>query len=280
MIGAVIVLYNPNLDLLQKNINSIKKQVKYLILCDNSDDLIIKNDLKKKYSDLYNYIDNKGNKGIAYALNRAIEFCIQKEIKWLLTLDQDSICPNSIIKNYKKYISINKIGIICCATNYNDITLDIGKNDYEYIKQCITSASLVNVEICKKLGGYDENMFIDLVDFEYCHRLINNNYKILRTNEVILNHQLGDLKLKKMPFKYIHVGNHNSIRKYYIARNTIYLHKKDKKNMSFYKCIYKLLTLYIKTIFYENKKIEKLKKINDGIRDGIKMMPNIDNWIK
>ena len=280
MIGAVIVVYNPNIKLLQKNIDCIKNQVDKLIICDNSDNDQIKKIVKKKFSDLYNYIDNNGNKGIAYAINRAVEYCNQKRIKWLLTLDQDSICPPNMIEIYKKYLIINKIGIICCATNYNNVTVDVGKEEFEYVKQCITSASLINIEICEKLGGYDESMFIDLVDFEYCYRLVNNDYKILKVNNVILKHNLGDLKLKKILFKSVHVGNHKSIRKYYIARNTIYLHKKDKKNMPFIRCIYKLMTLYIKTIFYEKNRLEKLKKINIGIIDGIKMKPMLDNWIK
>lgn len=280
MIGAVIVLYNPNLKLLKNNIDSIKKQVDYLILCDNSDNEKIKTKVVKICQNNMIYIDNEGNKGIAYAINRAIEYCKKNKIDWLLTLDQDSVCPSNLIDIYKKYINYSNVGIICCAVNYNDRILDIGKEKYQYVKEHITSASLVNINICDKLGGYDENMFIDLVDFEYCYRLREKNYKILMTNEVVLNHNLGDLKIVNIPFKSIYVPNHNEFRKYFIARNTIYCCKKNKKHISMLKCIYKLLILQFKILIFENNKFIKFKSIFRGIKDGIKIHPTNNNWIR
>ena len=280
MIGAVIVLYNPDLKLLKSNIDNIKKQVKILILCDNSDDKKLKQEIKKICEKNFIYIDNKGNKGIAYAINRAIEYSKNNNIKWLLTLDQDSLCPLDLIKIYKKYISFPNVGIVCCAVNYNNNIIDIGKEKYQFVQEHISSASLVNVDICAKLGGYDENMFIDLVDFEYCYRLRENDYKVLLTNEVVLNHNLGELKIVHIPFKSIYIPNHNKFRKYYISRNTIYCCKKNKKHISILKCVCKLIILKIKILLFEKDKIVKLKAVFRGIRDGIKIHPVKDNWIR
>lgn len=282
MTAAVIVIYNPNIELLKKNICSIVNQVDKIIICDNGHSSDIENPFKK----IVNHhnievIDDGGNKGIAYALNRAVEYCITNKIEWLLTLDQDSVCPDNIINEYEKYSNGKGIAILTCAINYNGKELDADRfEDVTEVKECITSASYVNIEICHELGGFDEQMFIDKVDFEYCFRVKKAGYKILRVNNAILNHQLGDLEIKKVGNKIIHVGGHNSFRKYYIAQNTVYCYRKHADYCNFFNCSIQLIKLISKTLLYENNKIDKLKNIIKGIKSGKKMVLKDDTWIK
>lgn len=281
MNAAVIVLYNPDYDRLKKNTDAIIGQVDKLIFVDNG-----KNEETflhiKELTEQNNvvYINNNGNKGIAYALNRAVEYCLKNGYLWLLTLDQDSVCPENLISVYKKYISYKDIGIISCAINYNNIeTVKAGGGDFAYVEQCITSASLINVNICRNLGGYDEDMFIDDVDYEYCYRLRKAGYKIIQTNEVILNHMLGDLKERKFLFIPIKISNHSAFRKYYIFRNKIYVHRKHpewkrEKEPSLIKEI-------VKIILYEKQKYVKIKKILEAVKDGKKMpIKEKDDYIR
>lgn len=57
----------------------------------------------------------------------------------------------------------------------------------EFIDFCITSASCTNLAVWKEVGGFDERLFIDLVDNEFCKRLIVSGYKILRLNNLVLD---------------------------------------------------------------------------------------------
>ncbi len=44
-----------------------------------------------------------------------------------------------------------------------------------------------------------EDLFIDSVDTEYCLRLKKNGYRVVRLNEAILYHPLGDSKNIAVP---------------------------------------------------------------------------------
>lgn len=285
MKAASIVLFNPNFKRLMKNINSIINQVDKIILVDNSDSKQTTNFIHNILcNNKIEYINNDGNKGIANALNRAVEYCLNNDIEWLLTLDQDSICPYNIISTYEKYKLIEDVSIICCSVNYNnqeivDATKSVNRK-YTYVKTCITSASYINVNDCSMVGGFDERMFIDMVDFEYCYRIIKRRKKILQTNEVLLDHQLGELNLKHIGNVNVHVGGHSAFRKYYMGQNLIYCYRKHPEYFSAFFCIKKILKLIFKTLFYENEKQKKIIAIIKGMKNGFLIPISKDNWIK
>lgn len=274
--AAVIVLFNPDTDRLLLNINAVVNQVDKLILVDNADSKAELDEIIDKYK--IEYISDYGNKGIAYALNRAVEYCCKNGFDWLLTLDQDSVCPADIVETYEKYID-DDVAIITCAINYNNQELLKSDEEYSYIDECITSAAFTNVEICKSLGGFDEQMFIDRVDFEYCYRVRKAGYKMLRVNTIVLDHNLGDLKLKKVGNQVMRVGGHSSFRKFYIAQNTVYCQRKHPDIISKSVCNKKLIKLIVKTMLYESNKYKKIKSIIKGIKSGKKMKLGVDHWI-
>lgn len=283
MNAAVIILFNPELERLIENVNAIFNQVDKVIFVDNGNSQETYPQIEQ--FNLYDkcvYIDNGGNKGIACALNRAVEYCINNQIEWLLTLDQDSVSPKNLISVYEQYTCESDVAIVCCTVNYNNqetITATKDNEKYAYISECITSASYVRNDVCHRLGGFDESMFIDRVDFEYCYRVTKLGYKILQTNEIILSHQLGDLNIKQIGEATVHVGGHSAFRKFYMAQNLIYCHKKHPDVCSFWFCITKEIKLILKTTLYENNKLIKLKSIFKGICSGIKKSCSEDKWI-
>ncbi|MGI1799525.1 glycosyltransferase family 2 protein [Priestia sp. TRN 1309] len=269
MIAAGIVLYNPEIDLLSKNIDAIISQVDLLILVDNaSSNISLVKDLYNKSPKIL-IIQNETNKGIAYALNQIIHACEERNYPWVLTLDQDSTCANNLMETYMKYVNVNNIGILCpriVDRNYL-VEENYSKPEIEYIETCITSGSFMNVNICKEIGYYDENMFIDLVDFEYCVRVQKAGFKIARLNSAILFHRLGELKVVNFFGKKIRVTNHSANRVYYYARNSIYYLKKHKDYLSRYRVYSNLLKKITKVLIFEKEKNSKLKSFILGIRD-------------
>ena len=279
--AAIIVLYNPDLGRLDDNINAVINQVKYLFLVDNCSKNDILSKVKKKYSEFNNIflfcLDK--NYGIAHALNVGLRACIELGCEWLLTLDQDSVVPNNLIDAYSLYTKYDKVAIISCAINYNGLEIVKSDKPFDYVPECISSASYLNVAVAKLLGGMDESMFIDRVDFEFCFRAIDHGYKILRVNNVLLNHELGNLKLYSFGTKKIHVGNHSSMRKFYMAQNSVYLYRKHKDQYPMGKMIGSELKLLFKTVCFEGNRIDKVKSILNGICSGIRLPISKDNWI-
>lgn len=267
---AGIVLYNPDILRLKQNIDSIIRQVDTLIIVDNAS----KNDdietLIHSYSKIV-FIKNDKNYGIAKALNQIICCADKLKYKWVLTLDQDSVCKPNLISKYNKIIKNHEnIGLV--TSNYIDRNIEMenySNTDIEEVDFCITSGTFTNINAIKNIGGFDEKMFIDMVDYDICYAMKKNGFKILRINYVGFIHEVGRSNKHKLLGKEIIVFNHSEIRKYYWVRNSIYLMKKYNHNKI--KSFKRIIKRVVITLLFENSRILKLKYMIKGINDGIKM---------
>lgn len=279
---AGIVLYNPNIDRLKLNLDSIIDQVSMVYLLDNDSDNINEiNHLLRNYSNVQ-LIKSNTNKGIAWALNRLCEKTIEYGTEWILTLDQDSISPRNIIEKLSVNTSRERAGIICPKiVDLNAGVLGKENSEIESVKQCITSGSLLNLHAWKSVNGFDEVMFIDNVDFEFCYRLKKHGWNIYRDNQVELIHEIGNIQIKKILCFRVIVKNHDAFRKYYIAKNTIYFARKNKQIMI--KASLQVMKQMLIVVFYETDKTEKIKRILQGVIDGYrididKQLSNIEDY--
>lgn len=270
-ICAGIVTFNPEIKKLENNIRSIITQVSRVVLCDNCSENIgeIKELIRNQF---HNYeidvIEFQENKGIALALNVLVKDAINNGYAWIITLDQDSECPSTLIQHLKNYADATTAivapriiyrGNEKFAKNVNNITEDV-----EWV---ITSASLTNVNVWKAINGFDEQLFIDKVDYDFCIRARRAGYRITKVNTIYLLHELGNLRCRKIFWKTVYVTNHSAFRKYYMTRNSIYLKKKLNLNSSAY-----IMKIFFKTLLFENNKFDKIKAIKCGIKDAKKMI--------
>lgn len=141
------------------------------------------------------------NQGIAKALNQLASEAQKGGFDWILTLDQDSVAPSNIIEEFEKYTNNLNTGMLCpviCDRNKGVVVE--AKDNYKEIDECITSGSLLNIKAWRKIGGFDESMFIDGVDFDICYRLRKNGYKILCIQSVVLLHELGRIVYHRFIF--------------------------------------------------------------------------------
>lgn len=235
---AGIVLYNPNIERLKLNIEAIQNQVCKIILYNNNSKFNIDDDILKFNNVIL--INGETNIGISGALNY-IAKKYNEEYDWMLTLDQDSICPENLISEYKKYLNLDCIGMLTLrAEDLRRGTPKPLEKKLEYVKRTITSGSLVNLKILNNLGYFDEYMFIDYVDYEYCQRLLTNNYKILKLNYMLLNQEFGEsipsytfikigrlFHIKNSYFNEVHyITGYSKERIYFSLRNAIYMARK------------------------------------------------------
>lgn len=270
-ISAGIVLYNPDIELLKKNIDAIYGKVKLLILVDNGSDNV--EDTSSILPQDVVLIKNDHNNGIAAALNQICAFSYENGFEWALTLDQDSVTPNNLIEEFSKYISIERVGMLApvmCDRNRGDNYSNSTSTAYTEINECITSGSLINLNVWNEIGQFDEKMFIDGVDFDICYRIIHKDYKILQINNVFLSHEIGKMEKKQFLFWAFYVKNHSAFRKYYIAKNTVYLARKQNDIKKLIKSQLQNLKLLTITLFYEDDKKNKALKIIKGNFDGIR----------
>ncbi|MBT1165159.1 glycosyltransferase [Bifidobacterium felsineum] len=291
-IAAGIVIFNPdNISRVNDNIHITASQVEKLYIYDNSTG---KNNIDIPNNAVY-YTDNH-NHGIAYALNYLMRKAMNDGFTWMLTLDQDSIIEKGMLQDFESYTKDDKIGIIC--PQYYDKRRPYLKvkdsNSIDYIKETITSGSCTSINAWKEIGEFDEYMFIDLVDNEFCKRLTISGYKIIRLNKWVLDQEFGNIEPKnkfqqklwiklseilrcqniaKLSYK----KNVSPLRVYYTCRNIIYANRKlrayGKVGFNNYNCHSYLgfIPCYIIPSFIRsNNKKKVLEAIIKGTIEGLK----------
>lgn len=285
--AAGITLYNPEIDRLKKNIDSIFTQVETVFLVDNGSDNIDEiRELLLSYKNV-ELTENKENLGIAKALNQLCSSALSRGFKWILLLDQDSFVEEGIIESYSRYTEIEKVALL--TANFDDenepvIINSEARQPYEQVYRAITSASFVRLDVFKSVGGFDEDMFIDYVDFDYCATLKEKGYVLLRDNETLVHHRLGHSKeikffmafgrifgIKKLK-KPLYTYNHSPLRTYYYARNTKYFVFKHKNSINRFTEWRTYVKWVVLKLGFENEKWAKLCAIIKGRNDARKMI--------
>lgn len=269
MFLAGIVLYNPEIDIVKQNIKTLSQQGFEVLLVDNcsknKDEIISLEGAK--------CILNDDNLGVGRALNQICEYSKEHGFHWSLLLDQDSIVPDNLLDEYKKRIEYDKLAILCPTIIEDNINQDISSktSDTEIqVRKCITSGSMVSTDIWSKVGKFDEDMFIDYVDFDYCYKVGKQGYVIIQLPSVKLLHSLGDSKLRRCFWWKIRVSGHSEMRKYYISRNIVIFMRRYMGFRVFVLESLRLLKLFLLVVIYEDGKRQKLSAIKKGIGDGLK----------
>lgn len=137
---------------------------------------------------------------------------------------------------------------------------------YSHVNTCITSGAFSKISAWEKIGKYDESMFIDSVDFEYCYRMRKNGFGVIQVKDVTLLHELGESSKKNFLFWKVNVTGHSAFRKYYIARNNVYYPLKHHLWLHFIRGNIRNLGLILIVLLYETPKKEKVRSICKGWR--------------
>lgn len=269
-LASMVTLYNPT-DEDIKNMNSYIDDVDILYVIDNTEGKDNKDRLpdNKKIK----YIFKNENVGVATALNEAARMAIKDGYKYLLTNDQDTFFRKNVIKEMKKDIENHDMRNIGIVTPWHNTKLlnESPKEKYDDPHSVMTSGNILNLDIWKKIGGFKDWLFIDGIDIEYCINLHKKGYKILRNNDLVIDHNLGDLFYKKLLGRLYLCTNHNAIRRYYIMRNYHYIfdmYKDDENELGFlYSLIAQKHNMIGVLLFEKKDKFKKIKNYIRGYRD-------------
>lgn len=262
-VGSCTVLYNPNESVLT-NLNSYSNCVDVSVVVDNSD---TKNEISQSLKNNSNfiYIDMDGNKGIAAALNKGIEYLNSKNIDFALTMDQDSLFPTKYYPNILKLVNKYKMDYSVIGLNFNQD--NGGLDEIIEVPYWITSGNFVNISDFMSVGGFMNELFIDYVDFELGYKFKKNGFKICYLKDFSLKHTIGNPIEIHLFGKTYYAMNHSPIRYYYRYRNAYYLyHFVDRQ--FFKKEYYKeMIVNTLKMLIYEKNQKVKFSMIRKGIQD-------------
>ena len=276
-VAAIIVSYNPDSNLFD-SINLLLNQVEKVIIVDNGSKEKYVKYIKSINEDKIEIILNKENLGIATALNIGVRKVLENGYEWILTMDKDSkASPDMVKKMFNVYNSINREerkDILSIFPNFVDeriqsIEENSNMNSYEYVDADITSGNLLRKEVFEKVGFFDDSLFIDLVDTDFCMRLNEKGIKMIKIRDAVLYHSLGESKTIKGILGSFNTSNHSALRRYYMTRNRFYIWEKYKGLNSFTlnrdKKLFK--KEFVKIILGEKDKVNKIKMVLRGYKD-------------
>lgn len=252
--AGVVILFNSSEKSL-KNILTYLPQINRLYIVDNSIETPFWIGDLLKYEDV-EYIPLYNNKGVAFALNLGASRAILHGYKYLLTMDDDTYVGKGYVEHIFKFFNNYNF-----RENVSLISANHSKKKgiaYNEVSITMTSGNILNLDVYKKIGPFDEKLFIDHVDHEYCLRSISKGYKIIELTELQIFHELG--ALKKFRFPKFKITYHSPIRGYYSVRNGLYVFLK------YFMKVPKISLLILKLIMIETCKILILDRKYERIK--------------
>ncbi len=239
---TVAVTYNPDTDLLARVLEAVAPQVEGVAVVDNGSGNA--EFVKETAAAVTAYvIANERNFGIAAAQNQGIALAKAKGYSHILLLDQDTILAPGVVADLssnlmsleKEQGSVAAIGPAYFELNSqkqarayraNGLLLSRlllkGLGDPVQSDFIIASGSLIPIAVLEEVGGFNEDLFIDLVDVEWCFRARAAGYKSYLSPTAAVEHRLGTGTISVGSRQ---IAIHTPVRNYYWVRNALWLAK-------------------------------------------------------
>jgi rhamnosyltransferase len=272
-LAAVVTTFNAGNAILP-NLARIASQVMVVIIVDDSGDLCPANYFD--YDEIENaiFLRNEENLGIAAALNRGVLKAESMGFDWVITLDDDTLVSPTYVEELYGFLQSGEqvsIGLIALIRDGGDSCVSNKANGFMFKRTLITSGSLFKIATFRDVGGFDESLFIDLVDFDFCTKLRKADQAIVLLNKVGMSHKVGNSQTISLLGQKIVIYNHSPFRLYYQMRNVFSF---ARKHLAFdpLLCLYLLLDVFrmpLKTLFFEKQKPVRFYYLARGLLDGL-----------
>lgn len=167
------------------------KNIKKIIIFDNSNDFDLKRKIKKVYPNI-KFILSKKNLGYGVANNKIINLC---KSKYLFIVNPDTALLKNCELNLLKSINAIKSNFSIIAPSSQEKNFGYFQNDnskfnsglleVDYVKGF---AMLIDVKKIKKVGKFDKKFFLYLEEIDLCKRLKKSSQKIYLSKIAKISH--------------------------------------------------------------------------------------------
>lgn len=271
-IVAIVITYFPDA---KETVLNIKQYIDYidkLIIWENTP-VNVRSEYKitiPEYSDKIFFMSTDKNEGIAYPLNRCIEWAIKNNYSHILTMDQDSYWEN--FTDFVKNVSILHESENQCVITPNINHHYNNNNQFSFEKESfITSGTIFPLSVITRIGNFNEALFVEGVDLDYSLRVVENGIKIIALPSSHLIQNFGN-PIQSKNFKFT-TSNYSAKRTHNIVKNHFLIYRKYKNFMTQQqkRMIFRSYTTdrLIKIVLLEKDKCAKIYAILKGIYLGL-----------
>lgn len=241
-VAAVVVLFKPDLAILDRLLVSLIGQVDAVFIVDNTPGADLGTYPDSFAGKSWSYHPLHDNLGIARAHNVGIELASEAGHSHVLLMDQDSALEPGTVETLlgeeqKLLAAGKKVGAIGpvvvdektgeaapaitpSRTGGKRTPIDLTTQAPVAARYIIASGSLISLSVLKTVGNMKDEFFIDWVDIEWGERAASFGYTSYLTPRVTMRHSIGDEFVTFMGRK---INLHSDFRNYFIVRNATYL---------------------------------------------------------
>jgi rhamnosyltransferase len=283
MYTSIVVTYYPDQDHLRQIVNELLASGLIVVIYDNTP-------ASEKLSQSF-YVDsrvhilsNGDNQGLGTAFNESLAFLQGKLplIQACLFFDQDSFVKQAGVKSLIKELEylqskglpvgvlgacpVDQRGIEYSFRKVRNISPDQLLDRFSSVSFVITSFSIVPFDVFQKVGMFDENLFIDLVDSEFSYRCRVHGLLNLISKKTVFTHVIGESR-KTIFGRTFSISS--PMRNYYQARNLIIVGRDYGWYWYAFSTVCRRFVQVVLSGFYENDLRIRLKYFFTGIYHGL-----------
>lgn len=285
-LGALIVLFHPDEQQLARVV-AMRGACDQMLVIDNSPQPDRRAALR--LGDAGIALLHHGNRhGIAGAFNCGLSALFEQDVDAVALFDQDSTAPVeyfSVMRHRCELLEgrafligprifdesdqryLPELATSGLAVERLTVRADAALQRCAFL---ISSGCVISRDAFAHLGRFDEALFIDHVDTEYCLRALLRNVPVYVVPSLVLLHRIGSRRRHQFgPFE-LTTMNHAGFRRYYSARNAMQLALQYGLRLPV-AVVPNLLTLWqiVQIVLAEKDKLAKLNAIVWGLVDGL-----------
>jgi len=233
---AVVSTFRPNADLVDR-LRLLARQVHSVIVIDDGSGETSTDILDRCASAGFEVQRNRHNSGIASALNDGTRLALNRGADFVLTVDQDSTLGlgyvSSCLSAFANPGADARLGVVCADLINDSPSLPeaFTTSGLGIVREAIQSGFLISRGCLEECGLFDERLFIDDVDTEFCLRIARRGFVTVVGPNTRIEHALGEQVVfrpfgrpvlrRGVPATYQY---HQPFRRYFITRNNIDLY--------------------------------------------------------
>lgn len=287
MVFAVIITYNPKIQLLDLECTSISPQVDHIVYVDNGSKNSQEVEVWASEKENVSFVWLNDNKGLGAAQNVGIRHALEAGASHIILFDQDTVVDKNFVTSLiEAEKSAIKDGLNVALTGpvyrsydgfaYPVCSVEEGKlvrishnsiDGYRLVSHIIASGTLIRREALLQVGMMREDLFLGYIDFEYCFRAARYGFNCIVTNKACMRHQMGDSQIVIHGRK---IGIYSPFRRYFDCRNTLLI-QKDKTFPKVIRSYYLKLVLgkVFISLLYGPQRWKQLRYCLIGFYDGL-----------
>jgi rhamnosyltransferase len=293
---AITITFNPDIGIFEQQLQSLQTQCQ-VVLVDNGSKAETLTEIER-LAEQYGcrLLALETNEGIAAAQNQGVAL-VERELpncEYLLFLDHDSIPPAAFVEDLvEEFRNVQRThpraGVIGPAiyepraetyygfhvlqgVRYRRVLPAAMDDDLVACTTINSAGTFCPVQVMREVGPFDEGLFIDHVETDWCFRASDRGFELFGTKSVVLEHRMGDDVLSvRLAGKTTTLPYRSPHRHRYLMRNSVQMLRRSYIPLVWKAyCVVKIVVTFVLFGFFAENNAEQRRAIVGGIADGIR----------